>query len=327
MVLLRRRVVNLLKTFFTSATWPLNLALFRIVVFCGIFREVHVASIVSFSRMPAGLRVAPWGMGRILGHLPIGPRCALIAALLVLTFSLTGLIGLFSRTSALLCVIFGLYALGIPQFYGKVDHYNHLIWFAALLAVSPCGDFLAVDAVRAAGSRADREVVTEPPERRQEYALPLRFAALLIGIIYFFPGFWKLWEGGPTWIFSDNLQKQLYLFWTWSLKSAWLPAYRIDRHPYLCRLGAAVTILFELGFIFLIFLPRTPQAGGPRRNSVSRVDLQVHEHKLFQLCKRRTSHCLTGIRFSARSGAGFIARICVSFSTAIAGSAAASSPR
>jgi len=253
-VLLRRRSLAVVRAFFTSVTHPLNLALFRIVVFWGIFREVRLAgkTLIPFTRIPAGLQVAPWGMGTILHHLPINQPWATTAAVLVLILSATGLIGLFSRTSALLCFVFGLYALGIPQFYGKVDHYNHLIWFAAILAVSPCGDFLAVDAIFAARRRADRGI-TEPPEPSREYALPLRFVMLLIGIIYFFPGFWKLWDGGVEWVFSDNLQKQLYLFWTWSFNSTWLPSFRIDRYPLLCRLGAAGALLFELLFIFGIF--------------------------------------------------------------------------
>ena len=249
-----RRALHLLVAFFTSATHPLNLALFRIVVFYWIFEEVRLATIVAFSRIPAGLRVAPWGMATILGHLPINPQWAAIAGVLVLIFSVTGLIGCFSRTSAALCFVFGFYALGIPQFYGKIDHYNHLIWFAALLAVSPCGDFLAIDAVFAARSRAEHGV-TLPPEASQIYALPLRLAMILVGIIYFFPGFWKIWESGFGWATAGNLQKQLYLFWTWSLRSSWLPSFRIDQHPALCRLGAIGTVSFELSFIFLLFFP------------------------------------------------------------------------
>ncbi len=253
-ILLRRRIVRVVSTFFTASAHPINLAIFRIVVFWRIFREVELASIIPFSQMPAGLRIAPWGMGTILGHLPINERLATIAAVLTLLFSITGLIGFYSRTSGLLCLIFGFYALGIPQFYGKVDHYNHLLWFVTLLCVSPCGDFLALDAIFAACKRADRGI-TDPPVPSQQYALPLRFAMLLLGLIYFFPGFWKLWESGFDWVFGDNLKYQLHLFWTWSYNGAWLPSFRIDNYPFLLKLGAAGTLLFELSFVFMIFSP------------------------------------------------------------------------
>ncbi len=254
-ILLRCRIVALLRSFFTASAHPVNLAIFRIVVCWRIYREVELASILPFSRMPATLQVAPWGMGALLPHLPINERLAMAAALITLFFSLTGVIGLYSRTSALMCVIFGFYALGIPQFYGKIDHYHHLLWFAALLSVSPCGEFLAVDALFKARKRAEQGMV-DPPAPSQRFALPLRFAMLLLGFIYFFPGFWKLWQSGFAWMSSSNLIGQLHLFWTWSYNGAWLPWFRIDHHPVLCTLSAAGTLFFELTFIFMMFSPR-----------------------------------------------------------------------
>ncbi|MFE1744162.1 hypothetical protein [Coleofasciculus sp. H7-2] len=104
------------------------------------------------------------------------------------------MIGLFSRTSALLTAFIGFYALGIPQFFGKVDRDHHLLWFSAILAASRCGDYFSGDAIFTAWKRADRGVV-EPPSSSSIYALPLRFVWLLLGIIYFFLGFWKFWTG------------------------------------------------------------------------------------------------------------------------------------
>ena len=253
-ILLRRRLLPRALAFFTAADHPVNLALFRIVVFWRIFLEVELSTILTFSRMPPALQVAPWGAGTILRHIPINERLAAVGAVLTVVFSLTGLIGLYARSSALLCLIFGFYALGIPQFYGKVDHYNHLLWFAALLSVSPCGDVLGCDAVSAARKRAARGI-TDPPAPSQVHALPLRFAMLLLGLIYLFPGLWKLWESGFDWVSGANLKYQLHWFWTWSYNGAWLPAFRIDNHPVLCALGAAGTIVFELSFMVLIFFP------------------------------------------------------------------------
>ena len=34
---------------------------------------------------------------------------------------------------------------GIPQFFGKINHIHHLIWFMAIFAVSPCADVLSID--------------------------------------------------------------------------------------------------------------------------------------------------------------------------------------
>ncbi|MEJ7616346.1 MAG: DCC1-like thiol-disulfide oxidoreductase family protein [Pyrinomonadaceae bacterium] len=95
---------------------------------------------------------------------------------------------------------------------------------------------------------------TAPPTSSRLYALPLRFTWLLIGIAYFFPGLWKLWRGGFQWIYGDNLQ---FLFYSqWHDVPGYLPFFRIDQYPLLYRFGALGAILFELSFIFLIFLPR-----------------------------------------------------------------------
>jgi hypothetical protein len=251
-ILQRRRVAQALTDFFTASTHPMNLAIFRIAVFWAIFHEVQLSEIVSFSRMPPGLQFAPWGMGALLPHLPIHARLAAIAGVLLLVFSIAGFLGIFCRTSAMACALLGFYAFGIPQFYGKVDHNHHLLWFAMILAFSPCGDSLAVDGVVAAWKRADRGI-TDPPPASPAYALPLRFVMLLMGVVYFFPGFWKLWQSGFDWFLTDNLRGQLYLFWTWSFDGSWLPAFRIDQHVLLCRIAAAATPLFELSFIFLMF--------------------------------------------------------------------------
>lgn len=245
----RARVAQAVKTFFTETSHPMNLAIFRMAVFWAIFHEVDITEIASFGSMSSGLQFAPWGMGWLLPHLPIHVR---FAVALLVVFSIAGFLGVFSRTSALVCALAGFYALGIPQFYGKVDHNHHLLWFVAILAVSPCGDFLAVDAIVAAWKRANRGV-TAPPPPSQAYALPLRFVMLLMGVIYFFPGFWKLWQSGFDWFLTNDLRSQLYLFWTWSFDTSWLPALRIDHHLFLCRIAAAITPLFELSFILFMF--------------------------------------------------------------------------
>src|SRR5262249_50715778 len=92
-----------------------------------------------------------------------------------------------------------LYALGIPQLYGKVDHYHHLVWLALLLAASPCADALSLDA---------RGRLTPP--RSVRYGFPLRVAWLLIGACYLFPGLAKLGEW-RIWLAPHNLRGLLWV--------------------------------------------------------------------------------------------------------------------
>src|SRR6266446_439128 len=174
--------------FFSAATHPINLAIFRVVLFYMIFNQVDVSNVTWFSQIPAELRVAPQGLGWLIAdYLPINATYVKLAAQLLLLCSFTAMIGLFTRFSALLTTVLSFYVLAIPQLYGKVNHYHHLLWFAAILAASQCGDALSCDAILSAWRRADHGV-TAPPGPSHIYALPLRFIWLLLGVIYFFSG-------------------------------------------------------------------------------------------------------------------------------------------
>ena len=180
------------------------------------------------------------------------------------------MIGLFSRTSALLTALLSIYVLGIPQFYGKVNHYHHLVWFAAILATSRCGDVLSVDAVISAWRRGEWRIPGAIPSAIG-YALPLRFIWILLGIGYFFSGVWKLWDTGFDWFLSDNMKLVMYQKWT--ELGGWTPLFRIDHYPSLYKLSALAAVVFEISFVFLIFLRRlrllAPIGGFAFHNSTS----------------------------------------------------------
>ena len=216
-------------------------------------------------------------MGWLLPHLPIRPGLAGAAVAGLSLASACGCLGLFSRTSALASAIFGFYVFGLTHFYGKVDHNDqHLVWFALLLAASPCGDALSIDALlrgRRAGPATDRR------RAAAEYTVPLRVTAVLIGAVYFFPGLWKIRESGAGYVAADNVRDQLRLFWTWSYAERWLPTFRIDRHPALCRAAGLAAIVFELSFVFLVFSRRLrPLAAvaGVAFHAATGALLQIH---------------------------------------------------
>src|SRR5262249_24368402 len=252
-VLLRRETRQTVVDFFTAKSSPINLAVLRIVFFTVLFQFVDVRHVVWFSQIPPELRFPPVGVGWLLPYVPINPSAVTLTAVMLRVCCLSALVGLFSRTSAGLAALLSLYVLGVPELYGKVNHYHYLVAFAALLAASPCGDALSCDAVRAAWRRADR-AQTALPAPSMAYALPLRFVWLLVGLIYFFPGFWKLWSSGFDWAFSDNLSLQMHA--KWLEYGDWTPFFRLDHHPLLSQAAAFLTIVFEISFVFLIFFPR-----------------------------------------------------------------------
>ena len=241
-------------TFFTEEGDPVNLAIFRIVFFITILgMYVSGPSVLWFSSLPRQLLIPPVGMGWLLPLLPINQTVAHIASVLFVVCCCTGLIGLFTRSSSFLVVLLGFFVLGIPQFFGKVDHFHHFLWFAGILAASRAGDALSIDAGIAAWKQAKGGLLlTLRPAR--VYALPIRFVWLLIGIIYLFPGLWKVWHCGFAWALSDNIKFQMYT--KWLEMDGWSPLFRLDHFPVLYKVGGLATIGFEVSFIFLVLFKK-----------------------------------------------------------------------
>jgi len=247
-----RRAPKFIKAFFADTTAPVNLAVFRIVFFLLILFSFSVKNSAWFGNLSAELRFPPTGLRFLLAFIPINESVAWFASAALIVACLACILGLFTRTSIIVCLVLSLYVLGLPQLFGKIDHYHHLIWFMGILAVSPCADVLSIDAIFKSWKRADGGS-TEPPAPARAYSLPLRFVWLLMGVIYFSAGFWKVWTSGYQWAWSDNPRNIMYN--KWMELSGWVPFFRVDHYPLLYKLSAAGTLIFELSFILLIFFP------------------------------------------------------------------------
>jgi predicted DCC family thiol-disulfide oxidoreductase YuxK len=75
-----------------------------------------------------------------------------------------------------------------------------------------------------------------------------------MAVMYFFPGFWKLWMSGLDWVFSDGFRNTLHM--KWHQLDGWTPGFRIDRYPLLYQPAALAAVVFEIAFAFLIFFPK-----------------------------------------------------------------------
>lgn len=229
-----------------------NLAVFRVTV-AGVIlgaQDVHALA-AQATRIPVSLRTAPLGWHWAMRAFPVSPDTADALRITLTIAAVTGLVGLFTRASWLVVTIAGALLWGEAQTIGTSVHMHHLLWFSALLAASPCGDALSVDRVIA------RRGWGQPPASLA-YGVPIRAAWLLLGMIYFFPGLWKLLTSGPAWIFSDNLLHHMHAKWT--EMADFTPVVRIDRAPWLVRLGALSVVAFELAFLPLALMRRTRAA-------------------------------------------------------------------
>lgn len=224
----------------------LNLALTRVAVCALLLTSSELWDAASWAAAGRALRAPASGLGWALPLLDASTHwlpwvqgaCALAGLLGLLGWRTRWTLPLAAASSALL--------FALPQFTGAPRHSMHLVWFLTLLAVSPCALRLSLPW----GNRGPARNAGPSSESVQQ-SLRITFVALwaLLAAVYFFPGWWKLRESGTAWIFSDNLQNQMY--WKWYQFGA-LPGWRPDAHPALLRLGALAVVAFEIGFPFLL---------------------------------------------------------------------------
>ncbi len=133
--------------FFGAVTSPLNLAMFRIATFGTILFWMDAAEIRFFAGLPSEMLVGPFGMRWLPRVVPlIHEQTAEYGILALRAACVLSILGLFTRLSTIVGFVLTTFVLLIPQYYGKVNHYHHLVWFTGLLAMSRCGDARSVTA-------------------------------------------------------------------------------------------------------------------------------------------------------------------------------------
>ncbi len=218
---------------------PVDLAVTRIVVF-GLLAFLCVwEHPVWMAGLPKDLLFPPPLTGWLTAF-PIAPGPVRAAQVMTLLAAIAATLGVAYRVSAPLAVLGSLYVLGVPELWGKVNHYHNITWFAAILAVSPATDALTL------GKRGI-------PSPSPAYGRPLAFMGLLIGLAYYWPGIAKA-STGLSWIWSDNLKYILYQ--KWAELSGFTPLVPLDHWPLMLRLSALSVVCFELLFLWLIIIPR-----------------------------------------------------------------------
>ncbi len=224
---------------------PETLAALRIVVPLMVLSAPGLREGVRVARLDHALYVVPEGLGWFVRVVPIHPWLAIGVELVTVLAALLATVGLRARPALLVLTLGAFYLFSIAQLTGFVWHDMHLLWMCALLAASPCDHALAFDR-------------RPPAPASLAYGVPLLFARLLLGAVYFFPGVHKLAQQGLGWALSDNLRNQLW--WKWA-EHGTVPAFRIDHHPWLLHGGGLFVLGFELAApVLFLWRPARPVA-------------------------------------------------------------------
>jgi hypothetical protein len=228
----------------------LNLGVARIVILAVMIWQTPLATSLLFARLDPALMLAPRGWGHLMPFVPLDPSVVAAAHAAFVVAAVLGLIGLWGRIACGLATALAFYLQTIPQLYGTVNHTtNHLIVFGAILALSPCCDALAIDARRG----VPRQWADGPA-----YGFALKSMMLVIGVIYVFPGAWKVSLGWDQWFTAANLS-HLIMRAVHDRPPSAVQRWVLDE-PRLLFLGTIVTVVFEMGFVFAILAKRVRPA-------------------------------------------------------------------
>jgi hypothetical protein len=230
-----------------APTSPLPLALLRILLGALVWfsPEPQVARGLAQHLMNGreALLFAPEGLDWMI---PVLRACApyLDAIHWVLRVTaVTCSLGLMTRVSLALLLASTFILFGAAQFTGTVTHDMQLLWMMALLLAGPREQGLSVDTWMRKRSQLR-------PLASHRATFTLWGARLLLGCVYLFPGIAKLRVSGLEWAFGDNLVNQMRLKWFMADAVPWP---RIDLWPGLLHASGVCVLLFEVGFILLIW--------------------------------------------------------------------------
>jgi len=250
---------RLLSDFVAETSTALNLAVARIVVTGMLLLAVNTSHVFDFFNLDPALRY-PLDYGNMLWDaLPFSEPVVHAVYIVFHIACLMSLFGVFSRVALLVTAGSSFYLIGLPNLFGKVNHDEiDLVLFCFLLAASSCCDTLSIDSIVRGIRGGDRgEIIKSKPS--PEYAFPVKAMILIFVCLYFFPGAWKVARWWGNWFTSQNM----YLLISGKLSEIEATPIRlwVLRQPWALMTGAVVTILFEIGFIFLLLGKRIRPLG------------------------------------------------------------------
>jgi hypothetical protein len=220
-----------------------SLAIFRIICFGTLLYYPDYDVIVSMSELPSDLLIPPPGWHGLLKNFMPNAKLTVWLIPVYQVTVVAALLGYRTRMAAFFAVVLGVWLLGIPQFYGKINHYHHLFWFATIAIFAPVSDVWSLD------SRRHRNHIN--PKKHRFY---LGVILLSIFTIYFFAGWWKLIGGGFSWIWGEAAR--------WQIEAQLLRLGKnstgcYNDNPWLFKLIGLLTVLFELSWGWFMLARKT----------------------------------------------------------------------
>lgn len=237
-----RWVPELWRAYWFSPASPTGLGICRILFYGYLLLMSSSLQSAAWSRVPEAFWL-PTPTFEILGlAVPSPVRAGAMDVAWKISLGLA-CVGLATRASAATAFILGFYLLGLPQNFGKVDHWSGLLVVVlGILAFARAGGALSMDSYIRRRLRG-----REPLEFSGEYRWPIRMVWLAMTWVFFAAGVSKLRHGGLEWLSAENFR--LILLSHYYQIDRDLPALGlyISEIAWLCSALATATVLLEVG--------------------------------------------------------------------------------
>lgn len=234
-----------LKVFLFKPQLPYSISIFRILFFAYLI-FIYLIQFSRLSIISLGSKVSLPFIGWFIDIIPVSSSIYLYFLYVGIACCLFIIVGFKTRFFLVLNAVCVFYIMATPNFFGKLWHMQLVIWIAWFFTFSRCYDVFSIDAK----FNKNAEI-----KKSSNYTFPIRFIWLQFGIIYFWAGFYKLWDCGFDWALGQSMVNQVQLEWLQAYDE--VPSIRIDYFPSLLYVGGFLTILFELAYLFLILKPKT----------------------------------------------------------------------
>lgn len=238
------RVKSYMRNFLLLPSLPHNIAVLRILFFFYLIRIYFSKYNSALPTVSLPTKVSLPYMGWFIHIIPVNADLYTFFVCAGFISCLFIVIGFKTRWFLVANAVCAFYVIATPNFFGKLWHEQIFIWISWFFAFSRCYDVFSLDAW------LDKRHIM----KSADYTFPVRFVWLTFGIIYFWAGFYKLWESGFDWALGRSMVNQVQLEWAQNYDL--VPAVRIDKYPVLLYLGGLAAILFELGYFLFILKPK-----------------------------------------------------------------------
>lgn len=243
--IIKHRVIfaNYLKKYFLEPQLPFSISILRILFFSYLayiywikFRMLPTVSLDAKVSLPL--------IGWLIDIIPVNAELYSSFLILGMVCCLFIVLGFRTRFFLILNAICVFYIVAVPNFFGKLWHEQFVIWITWFMAFSSCYDVFSIDSF----------FNKKPLIKSANYNYPVRFVWIQFGIIYFWAGFYKLWDSGFDWTLGRSMVNQVQLEWVQAYDL--VPSIRIDHYPLVLYVGGLIAILFELSYILFLLRPK-----------------------------------------------------------------------